>query len=232
MLSAQDPTIMSNAVWSINLAHQHIWYEKKPIEHRQPWWRHQMETFSALLAFCAGNSPVTVEFPAQRPVTWSVDVFFDLRPNKWLSKQSWGWWFETPSCPLRRHCNVSAFLWTCTFSSQDICSHRQNRLQIPYTQPALKELKQDYTVILKLTFRWARALSLFMIAPADLQGHFALTWPVTACVHRAISAHQSHLNDDISGLDDDIACLSHGIHPRPSNPGQHRLGQETKETVI
>ena len=32
------------------------------------WWRHQMETFSVLLAFCAGNSPVTGEFPAQRPV--------------------------------------------------------------------------------------------------------------------------------------------------------------------
>ena len=33
------------------------------------WWRHQMETFSALLALCAGNSPVTREFPSQRPVT-------------------------------------------------------------------------------------------------------------------------------------------------------------------
>ena len=41
-------------------------------------WRHQMETFSALLAFCIGNSPVTGEFPAQRPVTRSFDVFFDL----------------------------------------------------------------------------------------------------------------------------------------------------------
>ena len=30
---------------------------------------------------------------------------FDLRQNKWLSKQSWGWWFETLSCPLWRHCN-------------------------------------------------------------------------------------------------------------------------------
>ena len=38
------------------------------------WWPHQMKTFSALLAFCAGNSPVTVEFPAQRPVTHSFDV--------------------------------------------------------------------------------------------------------------------------------------------------------------
>ena len=49
-----------------------------------------METFSALLALCAGNSPVSGEFPAQRPVTHSFDVFFDLRPNKQLSKQSWG----------------------------------------------------------------------------------------------------------------------------------------------
>ena len=62
------------------------------------WWCHQMETFSALLALCGGNSPVTGNFPSQRPVTLSFDVFFDLRLNKWLSKQPWGWWFQ-----LRRH---------------------------------------------------------------------------------------------------------------------------------
>ena len=45
------------------------------------------------------------EFPTQRPVTRSFDVFFDLRPNKRLSKQSWGWWFETLSRSLWRHCN-------------------------------------------------------------------------------------------------------------------------------
>ena len=44
------------------------------------------------------------EFPAKRPVTRSFDIFFDLRLNKWLSKQSWGWWFETLSRPLWRHC--------------------------------------------------------------------------------------------------------------------------------
>ena len=69
------------------------------------WWRHQMETFSALLAICAGNLPVPGEFPAQRPVTPSFDVFFDLRLNNRLSKQSWGWRFETLSCPLWCHCN-------------------------------------------------------------------------------------------------------------------------------
>ena len=46
------------------------------------------------------------EFPAQRPVTRSFDVFFDLRPNKRLSKQPWGWWFETLSWSLWRQCNV------------------------------------------------------------------------------------------------------------------------------
>ena len=45
------------------------------------------------------------EFPTQRPVTRSCDVFFDLRLNKRLSKQPWGWWFETPSLSLCRHCN-------------------------------------------------------------------------------------------------------------------------------
>ena len=64
-----------------------------------------METFSALLAICTGNSPVPGEFPAQRPVTRNFDVFFDLHPNKRLSKQWWGWWFETLSCPLWRHRN-------------------------------------------------------------------------------------------------------------------------------
>ena len=64
-----------------------------------------METFSALLAICAGNSPIPDEFPTQRPVTRNFDVFFDLNPNKRLNKQWWGWWFETPSCPLWRHRN-------------------------------------------------------------------------------------------------------------------------------
>ena len=78
------------------------------------WWRHQMETFSALLAICAGNSPVSGEFRAQRPVTRRFDVSFDLRLNKRLSKQSWGWWFEAQTGSLWRHCNVC--LINCTFN--------------------------------------------------------------------------------------------------------------------
>ena len=51
--------------------------------------------------------PVTGELPAQWPMTRSFDVFFDLRPNKWLSKQWRRWWFETPSRSLWCQCNGS-----------------------------------------------------------------------------------------------------------------------------
>ena len=66
-----------------------------------------METFSALLAFCAGNSPVTGEFPAQKPVTHSFDVFFDLRLNK-------RFWNNRESGDLRSHrahYDVSVMIW-------------------------------------------------------------------------------------------------------------------------
>ena len=94
------------------------------------WWRHQMETFSALLAI----------FPAQRPVTQSSDVFFDQRLNKRLSKQSWGRWFEMLSRPLWRHCNGKygfykkkiyvvyscCLLWLFVDIANDLFSHHYN----------------------------------------------------------------------------------------------------------
>ena len=67
--------------------------------------RHQMETFSTWLALCAGNSPVTGEFPSQRPVKRSFDYFIALCLNKRLSKQSRRRWFERLSRSLWRHCN-------------------------------------------------------------------------------------------------------------------------------
>ena len=84
-------------------------------------WRHQMETFSALLVIFPGNSSVLGEFPAQRPVTGSFDVFFDLRLNKQLSKQLWGWWFQMLSCPLWRHCNVVFRPQNCQAEASIIC---------------------------------------------------------------------------------------------------------------
>ena len=87
------------------------------------WMKSSNGTFSALLAICAGNSPVTGEVPAQRPVTRSFDVFFYLRLNKRLSKQWWDWWFETSSRPLWRHCNdnpTNGHQMTCPITKESI----------------------------------------------------------------------------------------------------------------
>ena len=68
-----------------------------------PWWRHQMEKFSAWLAICAGNSSIPGEFSAHKPVMRSFGVFFDLHPNKWSGEKWWGGRFKTSSGPLWRH---------------------------------------------------------------------------------------------------------------------------------
>ena len=86
-----------------------------------------METFSALLALCTGNSPVTGEFPSQRPVTRSFDVFFDVRPNKRLGNQLSGWWFKMPSCSLWRHCND-----TCTTPASHTHGFKKTCNQRPF----------------------------------------------------------------------------------------------------
>ena len=69
------------------------------------WWRHQIETFSALLVLCEGNPSVTAGFPSQRPVTRSFDILFDLRLSNRFNKHSRRRWFETQSRSLWRHCN-------------------------------------------------------------------------------------------------------------------------------
>ena len=99
-----------------------------------------METFSALLAICAGNSPVPGEFPTQRPVTRSFDVYFDLRPNERLRKPSLRWWFETLSPPLWRHRNDSspslwwpwATWWSGTTKCKAICRNRDGWAPVSY----------------------------------------------------------------------------------------------------
>ena len=69
----------------------HLWSAMKG-----PWWRHQMEAFSALLALCAGNSPVTGEFPSQRPVTRCLVLSLIYAwTNGWVNNRDAG--------GLRRH---------------------------------------------------------------------------------------------------------------------------------
>ena len=79
---------------------------------------HQMETLSALLALCVfffffffGGGEIH-RFPSQRQVTRNFDVFFVLRLNKRLSKQSRRRWFETQSRSLWRHCNEDLGYWS------------------------------------------------------------------------------------------------------------------------
>ena len=75
------------------------------IERYKPWCVIKWEHFPHYWSFVR-NSPVIGEFPTQRLVTRNFDVFFDLRLNKWVSKQWWCWWFETLSRPLWRHGNT------------------------------------------------------------------------------------------------------------------------------
>ena len=81
------------------------------------WWRHQMEIFSALRTLCAGNSPVTGEFPSERPVTRNFDVFFDLRLSKYFLNNG-------EAGNLRRHrahYNVIVMLWKVDISNCKYC---------------------------------------------------------------------------------------------------------------
>ena len=122
---------MCNIIWFLECGHwqaiKYIWFLQINFNHIKPfpfrrmpvidareeasaiklsWWRHQMETFSASLPICVGNSRVTGEFSSQMQKTRSFDVFFDLRLNKRLSKQTWGWWF---GC-LRAHYDVTVIM--------------------------------------------------------------------------------------------------------------------------
>ena len=95
----------------------------------------KMETFSALLAFCAGNSSVTDEFPAQRPVTRSFDVFLDLRLNQQLGKQRIRRWFETPLRSLWRHCNELSLYLSRILSSKYEYLSLKNRPKTGLSKP-------------------------------------------------------------------------------------------------
>ena len=84
-----------------------------------------------------GNSLVPGEFPAQRPVTRSFDVFCDVRLNKLLSKQWWGWWFETSSCPLWRHRNAGKiFIWWSTWVKDMESKHEDKFWSNPFRLPS------------------------------------------------------------------------------------------------
>ena len=64
-----------------------------------------IEIFTALLAICVGNSPITGEFPSQRPVTRNLDVLIYAWTNGWINNRDAGDLRRV----LWRHCNAVAF---------------------------------------------------------------------------------------------------------------------------
>ena len=75
------------------------------------WPRDWHDVIFRVLALCEGNPPVAGVFPSQRPVTRSIGVFFDVRLNKRLSKQSGSRWFETSWCSIWRHYDDSNLIY-------------------------------------------------------------------------------------------------------------------------
>ena len=124
------------------------------------WWRFQMESFSALLTVCEGNPLVTDGFSSQTPVTWSFDIFFDLRLNKRFSKRSRRRWFETPLRSLWCHCNV--------WPPRIICTARTQINKIPWLlsklsihhkrRPQKKSFSASYILIISLLFLQAKCV--------------------------------------------------------------------------
>ena len=102
-----------------------------------PWWRHQMETFSASLTLCAGNSPVTGEFPTQRPGTRSFDVYFDLRLNKRLKLMI--------SDAIAVQCLCACFLGCTLFSTHQrlVSKPTANRQYLTCPSPLTKATLRD-----------------------------------------------------------------------------------------
>ena len=112
VLSMTTEVKMSLEVWAKNIQ---IRISLRPLlgtHIHQSRWLYIMMTSSNIIIFCVtdslwGESTGPGGFPSQRPETRSCDVFFDLRLNKRLSSSRR--WFETPSRPLWRHCNVELY---------------------------------------------------------------------------------------------------------------------------
>ena len=91
------------------------------------WWRHQMEIFSALLAICAGNSPVPGEFPHKGQ--WRGALMFSLI-CVWIN----GWVNNRKAGDLRRYrihydVIVMSIRWNCI---RVWCLHQKAHVHLPF----------------------------------------------------------------------------------------------------
>ena len=153
-----------------------------------------MKTFSALLAICVGDSPVPGEFPPQRPMTRNFDGFFDLRLNKWLSKQSWGWWFETLSHPSLRHRNemfintyIDGFAQDC---SDSIANAPGIHVLQSYTKPticAIRLAKVIYELTCHIIEQSNFNIGNWISALTESKNHSILSKIIAHCRHNRFS---------------------------------------------
>ena len=102
-----------------------------PFQLITPWWRHERETYSVLLALCMGNSPVTGEFPSQRPVTRTLMFSFICA---WIN----GWANNREAGDLRRHCaHYGVIVMTLACSCVECAIHnRHSKDNVCFTQSA------------------------------------------------------------------------------------------------
>ena len=113
----------------------------------------------------------------RRPVTRSCDVFFDLHPNKWLSKQSLGWWFETPSRSLWCQC-VGLMLTLSINSTEKQGVFWQKQLQLLLDIPNLDDMETEDL---------EDALAAQLLPHDDIikWKHFPHYWPFVRGIHRS-----------------------------------------------
>ena len=127
------------------------------------WWRHEIETFSALLVLCEGNPPATGEFPSQRTLTQSLDDFFDLRLNKHLV-------INPDAGDLRLHCahyDVTVMSYVAIFHRRGFWSFWL------YNNPTLKKYPREIWVNEPYhddVIKWK---------------HFPRYWPFVRGIHRS-----------------------------------------------
>ena len=109
------------------------------------WWRHQMETFPRHWLFVRGIHRSLVNSPHKGQ--WRGALMFSLiyALNKRLSKQSWGWWFETPTRSLWSHCNACPFFLTVTWINHRglVTSHCVKELTVKVQFRGLELFKRN-----------------------------------------------------------------------------------------
>ena len=137
-----------------------------------PWWRHEMETFSALLAICAGNSPVTGEFPAQRPVTWGL--MFSLI-CAWIN----GWVNNGEAGDLWRH----GAHYDVTVMAILLLAPRAHHPPSDSLRGTVCHLK-DYNTIHSLASMARRRFTLCMKTSSN-ENIFPRQWPFVRGIHRS-----------------------------------------------